>query len=134
MDAAAKRLSLAFAAGALGALANGLAIWLAGDFGLTAAIGVSIAPQLTPAWLYPRICWGGLWGFMFALPVLDRSWAVRGLVFSLAPTIVQLFVVFPQKTNAGVMGLGLGALTPLVVLAANAIWGLVAAGWYRLIR
>jgi hypothetical protein len=134
VDAAAKRLSLAFAAGALGALANGLAIWLAGDFGLTAAIGVSIAPQLTPAWLYPRISWGGLWGFMFALPVLDRSWAVRGLVFSLAPTIVQLFVVFPEKTNAGVMGLGLGALTPLVVLAANAIWGLVAAGWYRLVR
>jgi hypothetical protein len=59
---------------------------------------------------------------------------VRGLVFSLAPTIVQLFVVFPEKTAAGVMGLGLGALTPLVVLAANAIWGLVAAGWYRLIR
>lgn len=134
MDAAAKRLSLAFAAGALGALANGVALWLAGNFGVTAAIGVAIAPHLTPAWLYPRICWGGLWGLLFALPVLERSWVLRGFVLSLAPTIVQLFFVFPEKTAAGTMGLGLGHLTPLVVLAANGLWGLVAAGWYRLIR
>ncbi|MFO0995647.1 MAG: hypothetical protein U1F33_03115 [Alphaproteobacteria bacterium] len=134
MDAAAKRLSLAFAAGALGALAHGFALWFAGHIHLTAAIGVAIAPGLNTIWFYPHIVWGGLWGFLFALPVLERSWVVRGLVLSLAPTLVQLFVIFPERTTAGTMGLGLGHLTPLVVLVANGIWGLAAAGWYRLLR
>ena len=57
-----------------------------------------------------------------------RSYLLRGLVFSLAPTAVQLFVVFP-KVGKGVMGLDLGNLTPLFVLVFNAVWGIVAGLW-----
>jgi putative flippase GtrA len=60
-----KKLMIYFAAGCLGALANSLLLWLAGEYAITKALGVSIAPALTPAWLYPRIVWGGLWGFCF---------------------------------------------------------------------
>ncbi|MCP5364653.1 MAG: hypothetical protein H6905_05415 [Hyphomicrobiales bacterium] len=120
-------LSLTFAAGSFGALANSLALWAAGVYGITAELNVAIAPDLTLQWLYPRIVWGGLWGFLFLLPLWSGRWLRRGLFFSLGPTAVQLFVVFPQKTPHGLLGLGLGDWTPLVVFVANAVWGLAAA-------
>lgn len=127
-----RKLSLAFSAGALGALANSVFLWALGVGGVTAIVGVGIAPDLTPGWLYPRLVWGGIWGFLLAAPVWrNHSWLRRGLLFSLGPTLVQLFVVFPVKTPHGIMGFGLGELTPLVVVATNVVWGLVAAFWYR---
>jgi hypothetical protein len=55
----------------------------------------------------------------------------RGFIFSLGPTLVQLFVVFPMKANKGVMGLDLGLFTPLFVVVFNAIWGWTAAIWLK---
>jgi hypothetical protein len=55
----------------------------------------------------------------------------KGLIFSLGPTLVQLFVVFPMKANKGVMGLDLGLFTPLFVVVFNAIWGWTAAIWLK---
>jgi len=126
-----KKLSLVFAAGALGGVANSLAVWFAGHAGLTAALGVKIAPALTSALLYPRVVWGGLWGFLFLLPLMKSKWFTRGLVFSLGPTLVQLFIVFPYKAHKGFMGFELGLLTPLCVVVFNIIWGITAALWLR---
>ncbi len=127
---AARALSLCFAAGALGGLANSLFLWLLGELGVTRALGISIAPELTPAWLYPRVVWGGLWGLCFAMPV-SLGWLARGLALSLGPSLVQLFVVFPLQAQRGLLGLELGALTPLLVLVVNAVWGVVASWWVR---
>ncbi len=126
-----QRLSFWFAAGAFGGLLNSVFIWLAGKYGLTAAIGVKIAPDLSPAWLYQRLVWGGIWGFIFILPLLKNNTFWRGVVLSLGPSLVQLLWVFPSKTPHGLLGLGLGQLTPLVVLVVNAVWGLAAAYWLR---
>jgi hypothetical protein len=127
----AKILSLVFAAGCLGGLLNSLAVWIFGEIGISSAVGVKIAPQLTASWLYPRIVWGGIWGALFLLPLMQKSLLYRGLVFSLGPTIVQLFIVFPKIANKGFMGLDLGILTPLLVLVFNAIWGVSASIWLR---
>ena len=127
----ARQLSLVFAAGAVGALANSVALWAAGTSGLTHALGVRIAPALSPEWLVPRIVWGGLWGLLFLLPLASQRWVVQGLALSLFPTLVQLFVIFPYRSGADVLGTKLGTLTPLVVLAANAAWGLAASAWLR---
>ncbi len=127
----ARQLSLVFAAGAVGALANSVALWAAGTTGLTQALGVRIAPALTPEWLYPRIVWGGLWGLLFLLPLASQRWIAQGLMLSLFPTLVQLFAIFPYRTEAGVLGAGLGVLTPLLVIAANAVWGLATSAWLR---
>jgi hypothetical protein len=128
--AAARALSLCFAAGAAGGLANSFAVWAAGKLGLTGALGVSLAPAFTPAWLYPRLVWGGLWGALFLLP-LSGGWLRRGLLLGLAPALFQLFVVFPYWQGRGWLGVELGALTPVVVLAANAVWGVAASAWLR---
>ena len=130
----AGKLSMVFAAGCLGGLANSLAVWLSGLYGINAAIGVKIAPQLSAAWLYPRIVWGGIWGFLFLLPILRSSVISRGLLYSLAPSLVMFFIVFPMKANTGMFGLALGNMTPVLVLFFNGIWGVAAALWLRLCK
>ncbi len=127
MNVFLKKTALCFSAGCAGGLANSVVVWLAGAIGITAALGVSIAPSLSPAWLYPRIVWGGLWGFLFLIPVLRDQPYVRGLVWSLGPTAVQLLIIFPLVANKGVFGLELGMLTPLLVFLFNGVWGLKAA-------
>ena len=131
MNNLAKKLSLVFAAGCLGGLLNSLAVWIFGMIGITSALGVKITPPLSAPWLYPRIVWGGIWGLLFLLPLMHKRFLYRGLIFSLGPTIVQLFIVFPVKASKGIMGFDLGLLTPLFVFVFNAIWGLTAAIWLR---
>ncbi len=131
MNNLVRNVSLVFAAGVLGALLNSLAVWGFGELGITQALGVKIAPKLSAAFLYPRLVWGGIWGMLFLLPLMrGRIWS-RGFIYSLGPTLVQLFVVFPIKANKGAMGLELGLLTPLLVVVFNAIWGWTAAIWLR---
>lgn len=127
---AARSLSLFFAAGVVGAFANSVAVWLFGELGVPRALGVALAPDWSAGWLYPRLVWGGLWGLLFALPI-QAALLPRGLLLSLAPTLFQLFVVFPAWAGQGVAGLELGMLTPVFVLLYNAIWGVTASWWVQ---
>jgi len=123
-------LSLAFAAGAAGGVLNGLVVWLSGLIGITGACGVQIAPALTILFIYQKVVWGGLWGFIFLLPIVQRSTIPRGMILSLAPTLVQLLVVFPFHLQKGWLGLSLGILTPVFVVVFNLVWGVAAAVWF----
>jgi hypothetical protein len=129
----ARTLSLAFAAGVFGGLVNSAAAWACGAFGLSRALGIAFAPDFTPAWLYPRLVWGGLWGLLFALPLARPRGLAKGLALGLAPAAAQLFVVLPQR-GSGLLGLELGALTPLLVLVLTGVWGVASAFWLRLVR
>jgi len=126
-----RRLTVLFSAGAFGGLANSVALWALGELGINAALGVKLAPNLSPEWLYPRIVWGGLWGILFLLPLFRGSAIKRGFILSLGPTMGQLFIVFPQMARKGIMGLELGTMTPVVVVVLNAVWGICAAYWLR---
>ena len=126
--------SLFFAAGCAGGLLNSLAVWAAGKYGLTAAAGVKIAPALALPWLYRRIVWGGIWGFLFFLPAARRNTLARGALLSLGPSAVQLFYLFPYVLGKGFMGLKLGSATPVLVLIFNLVWGISAAYWIRFSR
>ena len=97
---------MSFAAGAFGALVGSLTIWAAGAYHLTARLGIGIAPGLTPNWLYPRIVWGGSWGFLFLLPLVRGPWWLRGIILSLAPSAFQLLYVFRAKPVKAISGLG----------------------------
>lgn len=123
------RLSALFAAGCLGGLATVITLWLFGVLGISAALGVALAPPLVPPMIYSFMIWGGIWGFVFLLPLGGMNIYARGLLLSLGPTIVQCLIVFPMKLHVGVLGLHLGALTPVLVLIFNAVWGLVTAWW-----
>jgi hypothetical protein len=122
-----KKLLICFAAGCLGALANSLAVWAFGAYGITPHFGVAIHPALKLAWLYQRIVWGGIWGLIFVLPFLNNRLITKGAIISLFPTIAQLLVVFPLQAHKGYLGLDLGLYTPVFVVFFNLIWGIVAA-------
>jgi len=134
MNRLPRNLLLVFAAGCAGGLANSLVVWLFGALSISKALGVSIAPALTPAWLYPRIVWGGIWGVLFLIPFWPRKPVAKGFVLSLGPTLAQLFIVFPLKAKKGVMGIELGLMTPLLVVFYNFIWGLKAALLLKMAR
>lgn len=129
-------LAVCFVGGLLGALLNSLFLWLLGNWGVTAMLKVQIAPHLTPAWLYPRLVWGGLWAIPYFLsvgvPRSRRHWVRKGLYLSLLPTLYMLFVVFPYQLGKGQGGLTLGLLTPVVVLVANLVWGFFTGVFTRL--
>ncbi len=125
-----ERASLSFAAGVAGGFANSLVLWWFGVAGVTAAADVKLAPDLTPAWLYPRLVWGGLWGFLFLLPLGSTSYVLRGLLFSLVPTTFSLFYFLPAQ-GQGILGIELGMQMPMFVVLFNAVWGTIAALWLK---
>ena len=98
-----------------------------GYFDITSALGVSIAPTLSPSWLYPRIVWGGIWGLVFILPIFKSKILLKGSILSLFPTAVQLFIVSPLKAHRGIAGIDFGLYTPVFVLFFNWVWVFVAA-------
>lgn len=122
-----KKLLVYFGAGCLGALINSLVVWGAGDLGVARVLGVSLAPALTKAWLYPRIAWGGIWAMLFFLPLANARPLTKGSLLSLGPTLVQLFYIFPYQLDKGFLGMKLGTMTPLFVLSYNWVWGVVTA-------
>jgi hypothetical protein len=122
-----KKLLICFAAGCLGGLINSLTVWAFGEYGIARQFNVAISPVLTPAWLYPRIVWGGIWGLLFVLPWLNSKPITKGAILSIFPTLVQLLVVFPMQAKKGYFGLDLGAYTPIFVVFYNLVWGLVAS-------
>jgi hypothetical protein len=112
-------------------------VWLFGCLACWASRrcwGLAIAPDWTPAWLYPRIVWGGRWGLLLPFwPQFRGGLLTQGLLIGLLPAIAQLFIVFPLQTPHGVLGLGLGGLTPAFVVLFNVVWGVVAVAFYRLL-
>ena len=125
-----RRLSGSFTGGLVGAFVDSFDIWILGVLGITTLLGVGMRPELTPPWLYPRLVWGGLFGLLLAIPYLEGRPILRGILFSLAPSALMLFVVLPNM-GKGLLGLGFGSLTPVLVVGLNFIWGIVAAYWYR---
>lgn len=127
----ARRLSLAFSAGVVGALVASAVLWAAGRYGLSAALGVGIAPVWASGWLYPRLVLGGFWGLLFCVPLrLGTFWL--GVVLSLAPTAFTLLWEYPYRAGYGWFGLELGLLTPLLVWTGSLVWAWSGLAWLRI--
>lgn len=127
----ARRLSLCFSAGVVGALVASAVLWAAGRYGVSAAMGVGIAPVWAGAWLHPRLVFGGLWGLLFCMPLrLNMVWT--GVVLSLAPTAFMLLWEYPYRAGYGWFGLELGLLTPLLIWASHLVWAWSGLWWLRM--
>ncbi|MCU0571570.1 MAG: hypothetical protein MUC41_01120 [Syntrophobacteraceae bacterium] len=131
-----RRASLCFAAGCVGGLANAALVWYLGREGIPQMVGVSIAPAWTASFLYQRMVWGGIWGLVFLMPAMKGGFWVgvfsRGILFSFMPSFLQLFYVLPFMAGKGLLGLGLGKLTPVFVCLYNMIWGFSTALWLHI--
>jgi hypothetical protein len=124
-----RNVSGAFTGGALGALLDSFNIWLMGVVGISDFIGITMKPAFTAPWAYKRMIWGGLWMLLLLLPVLKERIVLRGMLFSLLPSAMMLFMVLPSM-GKGLFGLGFGALMPAVVIGLNFIYGVYASFWY----
>jgi len=125
-----RKVSVAFTGGALGGLVDSFNIWAIGKVGISDLIGLSMKPEFTASWLYQRMIWGGIWMLLLLLPLLNKKVLLRGCLFSLLPSAMMLFMVLPEM-GKGMLGLGFGAVTPMVVIGLNCIYGIVASLWYR---
>ena len=124
------KVSGAFTGGAIGGLVDSIAIWVLGKLGITGLLGVTMRPDFTAPWLYRRIVWGGIWMLLLLLPLWQKRTVLRGCLFSLFPSAMMLFVVLPNM-GKGLLGIGFGTLTPMVVIGLNFIYGIVAAFWFE---
>ncbi len=128
--------AVCFVAGLLGALASSLFLWGAGEWGISSLIGVKISPTLKESWIYPRLIVGGLWGlgyfFTVGTPRQRNRWVRKGLWFSLVPSAVTLFYLFPYVEHKGLAGFDLGMLTPLLIISSNIVWGIFTGFFTRL--
>jgi len=125
-----RKISAAFAGGALGGLVDSFNIWFMGKVGISDLIGLTMKPEFTAPWLYPRMVWGGIWMLLLLLPLLRKKVLLRGCLFSFPPSAMMLFFVLPGM-GKGALGLGFGMVTPIVVIGLNSIYGMVASLWYR---
>ena len=125
-----RKISVAFAGGALGGLVDSFNIWFMGKVGISDLIGLTMKPEFTAPWLYPRMVWGGIWMLLLLLPLLRKKVLLRGCLFSFPPSAMMLFFVLPGM-GKGALGLGFGMVTPIVVIGLNSIYGMVASLWYR---
>ncbi|MFI5316584.1 MAG: hypothetical protein ACHQ6T_12860 [Myxococcota bacterium] len=116
-----------YAAGALAALLTSLVLWVAVRAKLGAIVDVQLG-KLFPGgldlhWLGGRVLEGSLFALLLPLARGRGLTPVRaGLVVSLLPSLRALFLQLPNE-GYGMLGVQLGALTPVVVLASNALWG-----------
>ncbi|ABQ24526.1 hypothetical protein [Geotalea uraniireducens] len=125
-----RKVSGAFTGGAIGGLVDSINITILGKIGISDLLGVSMKPEFTAPWLYQRMVWGGIWMLLLLLPLWKNRTILRGCLFSLLPSAMMLFMVLPNM-GKGLLGLGFGTLTPMVVIGLNFIYGIVAAYWYK---
>jgi len=125
-----RKLSAAFTGGALGALLDSFNIWFMGVVGISDLIGITMKPQFTAPWVYKRMIWGGIWMLLLLIPVWRGKTIRRGMVFSLVPSAMMLFMVLPSM-GKGMLGLGFGTLMPVVVIGLNFIYGIFSSLWFE---
>jgi hypothetical protein len=122
-----RKLALGYFAGAVAGGARALATWIAARAGFLAALDVHVSPAFTWSYFEPRLLWGGIFGLGYAgVRRLGAPPLRAALLLALVPALVELLVFLP-RSGAGMLGVRLGALAPLIVLAENALWGLVLA-------
>ena len=87
------------------------------------------------AWLAHFMIGTILWGVLFALlyPSLPGSEpVVKGLVFGTGAWLAMMVAVMPMA-GAGLFGLGLGIMAPVMTLMLHLIWGAVLGFTYKVL-
>lgn len=121
-----RNLTLGFACGAIGGLAWFAGIWIGIKTGL---IPAAMEPTLlAKTMLYKQMIWGGVWGILLAVPILTRTWWLKGFILGCIATAVAIFFF----TQGGLAGWPAQRIAIAVVLN-GVFWGMSAAFWYWLV-
>jgi len=127
MPTASRLLIRGCVAGILAKVPQGLVLYFCSEYGLFSSMGVELNVPLTTLYSSKHVLLGGLFGALFAVPLLkNRPHWMRGTLVGLSHAAATSFFFNPFVDGVGFLGLKLGALMPVVVLAANLIWGMLA--------
>jgi len=121
------RLTVAFGAGAAGALVLFGALWILVQTGWSPLPPGRAAAMLGKEFLYRQMVWGGIWALLLVLPILPGRWLLRGAVLGVLATLAAMFYF-----SGGVLA---QAPVGIVVTAfgLNILWGIAAAFWFDLV-
>ena len=118
-------LTLGFGAGAFGACVLSLLAFVLSRLGVPEQLGIALPPRPMPAALYQLVVWGGIWGFLLVVPVLNRLWWLKGIIIGLLAT-AALAIYFAPPIGQG------PAILLAYIVVLNAIWGIAAGFWWTL--
>jgi len=118
-------LTLGFGAGAFGACILSLLAFVLNRLGLPEQLGIASPERPMPAALYQIIVWGGIWGFLLVVPVLNRLWWLKGIIIGLLATAALAIYFAPAIGQGPAIRLG-------YVVVLNALWGVAAGFWWTL--
>lgn len=127
------RIFACLLAGAVGGMVCGVVLWGLNAAGIATFFNFSPQPVFRLQYFTPLVLFGTVWGLLFLIPGCGRWCYLRGLAFSLIPSLVVLLRVLPNR-GWGLLGLEHSPLTPLLVIVLGAVWGLSAAAWLRVDR
>ncbi len=144
-----RNLAIAFAAGAGGGAMKYAAYKVALEFGILDWFKLPLAAHAFPGFLYKLVTLGGLFGFLLLLPLVARSWLIRGILVGVVATLADILFFQSGAPLAAALDFGqdvmatfesspepkrnwlddLKRITP-VALGTNIIWGLAASYIY----
>jgi hypothetical protein len=119
-------MTLGFGAGAFGACILVLVAFVLSRFGLPERLGVSMPQRELPAALYQTVVWGGIWGFLLVLPVLNRLAWLKGVIVGILATAALVLYFRPEIGRGPAILLG-------YIVVLNVIWGAAAGLWWALV-
>lgn len=122
-------MALCFSAGSVGALAKTGVIWLCAQVAVLDNFAMYLANAQYPAGFYARIVWGGIGAALFLLPLVRKSWLMRGLCWGVVAALLQLFAL--PLIAGGTIHF---ALIPMLsALILGCVWGVATALALRLL-
>ncbi|HEY7610111.1 MAG TPA: hypothetical protein VIF14_12825 [Alphaproteobacteria bacterium] len=120
-------LTLGFGAGAFGACILALVSALLNALHVQELIG--LPPPPTPdsylPLFYRLVVWGGIWGLLLVVPVMNRLWWLKGIIIGVLATLAILFYFNPGVTTP--------PMRLAYVFVLNTVWGLAAGGWWAFV-
>jgi len=120
-----KNALFVYGSGSVGALLACITFWLIQVLGLAYIIHMPNFPILSEAWLYPKIIWGGGLALCFALPFMRTNTLIKGVIFALIISLIELFLSLPFSPYKGAVGLNIGMYTFAFIMMFNLVWALM---------
>lgn len=91
---------------------------------------------LASGWILHFIIGTVVWGILFVLyqqMTLRRNFVVKGMLFATAAWLAMMLVVFPLA-GAGLFGLVIGPMAPVMTLILHLIFGAILGLTYSMLR
>jgi len=129
MNSTFRKIGFCFAAGCLGGVAMNVFNLIFGMVNIPEFAGIDMAQDINANALYSDLFWGGAWGILFLLPILEDIPFVKGIVASIVPTLAQLFIFLPMIDGIHFLETEFQLMLPVYVFMLNAVWGVVAASF-----